>query len=160
MDFILSRKLLYGYIILLPCICLLWINISWASEPLIGPDGDASIKYSAGCIERGDCELNDFVRILIRATEIIFGIVGSLALLMIVYGGLLIILAGETTITGTEKSSKVNKGKDAIKNAIIGLVIVFIAYVVIGFIFKATGADPTGTAWSKTDWFSSKTSGN
>ena len=143
-------------ILLSVAFCLLSVNFCLAakSDILPEPSNDKCPPgYTGNC---GGYTLNDMVEILPMAANWMLGIVGSLALLMFVYGGLLIMLAGETTITGTEKTTKVNKGKDAIKNAIVGLIIVFTSYMIIGFIFTATGTSTSGTSWSNTDWFNNK----
>lgn len=93
-----------------------------------------------------DCTLNDFGVLAINIAGWILGIVGSLSLLMFVYGGVLLLMSGGNTET-------VGKGKQALTNAVIGLIIVLMSYMIIGFVFKATGADATG-AWSKINWFS------
>jgi len=148
MKFVKNRKLFYYFIILLfLCFIVLSANICLAQSGII-PDG--------GKKATGDYELNDFVRVGINASQWILGIVGSLALLMFVYGGLMMILAGVSTRAEGGKDKRINIGKDAIENAIIGLVIVFAAYMIIGFVFRATGVDIGGTAWSKTSWFSEK----
>jgi len=124
------------------------VNICWAN------DGSMVGSLPENCRKTGDCGLNDFVLIFSLYYKRIFGIVGSLALLMFIYGGLMIMLAGETTITGTEKTSKVNKGKDAIRNAIIGLVIVFTTYMIIQFIFTALDVPGAGEGgWATSGWF-------
>jgi len=56
-----------------------------------------------------------------RVIDSILGIVGSLALLMFVFGGL-------TWMTSSGNAEKIQKGKNIIVWAAIGLVIVFFAY--------------------------------
>ena len=58
----------------------------------------------------------------------ILGIVGSLALLMFVYGGL-------TWMLAAGNQEKVQKGKDTFIWAVIGLMVIFSAYALIEFIF-------------------------
>ena len=103
----------------------------------------AALLDNITCAGKGGetCELNEFAQVAVNVSKWILGIVGSLALLMFIYGGLMIMLAGGTTITGTEKTTKVNKGKDAIRNAIVGLIIVFTSYMIIMFTAKALGID-------------------
>ena len=130
------------------CFLFLSANVCFAAA------GQASIwKDMEECRKSGSCSLNDFVRLFANVSQWILGIVGSLALLMFIYGGLMMIIAGVSTRAEGGKDKRINIGKDAIENAIIGLVIVFAAYMIIGFVFKATGVDPSQTAWSKTDWF-------
>lgn len=58
------------------------------------------------------------------------GIVGALALLVFVYGGFLWLTSGG-------EAGKVQQGKDAMKWAIIGLVVVFSSYALVNFVFSA-----------------------
>ena len=144
-----NKKLICFFVLLFFCFLIFSANFCLAQSLL---EDSSQVKYE-GSLEEGDFTLNDFVRVGMRVTEIILGIVGSLALLMFIYGGLMMIIAGVSTRAEGGKDKKINIGKDAIENAIIGLVIVFAAYMIIGFVFKATGVDPSQTAWSKTDWF-------
>jgi len=58
------------------------------------------------------------------------GIVGSIALLMFIYGGFMWL-----TSAGNEK--KITQGKDAIVWAIIGLAIIFLSYALVGFVINS-----------------------
>ncbi len=74
------------------------------------------------CWEQGKCSLDDFLVVFVNVADYILGIVGSLALLLFVIGGLYLLVAqGE--------SSKIQKGKNFIIGAVVGLVIVFGAYI-------------------------------
>ena len=64
-----------------------------------------------------------------RIINSILGIVGSLALLMFVYGGLI-------WMTAAGASEKVQKGKDIILWAIIGLIMVFMSYAAVNFVLR------------------------
>lgn len=63
----------------------------------------------------------------------VFGIVGSLALLMFIYGGL-------TWMTSAGNKEMVDKGKNIIKWAAIGLVIIFTSYAIVRFLIVGIGA--------------------
>ncbi len=63
----------------------------------------------------------------------LLGIVGSAVLFYFVYGGFMWIVSG-----GDEKL--ITKGKDIVKNSIIGLVIVFGAVTMVQFVAKGLGA--------------------
>ncbi len=94
----------------------------------------------------GDYELNDFVGLAIKVSQIILGLTGSLALLFFIYGGAMFLISGGS-------SERVTTAKNIIVGAVVGIFIIFTSYMIIGFVFKATGADIKGTAWSSTDWF-------
>ena len=58
------------------------------------------------------------------------GIVGSIALLMFIYGGFL-------WLTSAGSADKITKGKNVIVWAVIGLVVVFLSYTMVGFVIKS-----------------------
>jgi len=58
------------------------------------------------------------------------GIVGALALLVFIYGGL-------RWLTSAGEPVKIQAGKDAMKWAAIGLVVIFSSYALVSFVFKA-----------------------
>jgi hypothetical protein len=68
-----------------------------------------------------------FLGQVIRA---ILGVVGAVALLMFVWGGIL-------WMTSQGSSEKVKKGKETITWAIFGLLAIFFSYAVIQFIFNS-----------------------
>jgi hypothetical protein len=57
----------------------------------------------------------------------VLGIVGSLALLMFIYGGLV-------WMTASGNSEKVQKGKNILLWATIGLVVIFTSYALVNFV--------------------------
>lgn len=76
-----------------------------------------------------DCDLNDFGRTLYSISKLILGITGSLALLMFVYGGFIWLISG-----GNKEA--VQKGKNILIAATIGIIIVFVAYSAVEFTIK------------------------
>lgn len=65
-----------------------------------------------------------------RIIKTILGIVGVLALLMFIYGGILWMTSGGS-------AEKIKKGKDTIVWAVIGLAFIFFSYTILEFILKA-----------------------
>lgn len=97
--------------------CVLDNNLPTDSSGAVtGPCGDVSI----------------FVWLLLNASNYLFTIIGAIALAMFVYGGFLMIIS-----QGSEE--KITKGTDAIKAAVIGLVIAFGGYFLIRFLGEAIG---------------------
>jgi len=90
-------------------------------------------KYSTG-----DYTLDDIVMIAVRASRWILGIVGSLALLMFVYGGFMFLISSGS-------SDKISKAKAIIVAAMVGLIIVFSSYLIIQFVLKTIGINWDGT---------------
>jgi len=64
----------------------------------------------------------------------VLGIVGSLALLMFIYGGFTWMTAG-----GNQES--ITKGKNILVWATIGLIIIFSSYAIVIFVFEGVGAN-------------------
>ena len=62
----------------------------------------------------------------------ILGIVGSLALVMFIYGGV-------TWMLAAGNQEKVKKGKDILVWATVGLVVIFSAYALVKFVFTGLG---------------------
>ena len=87
-------------------------------------------NYSGNC---GNYTIDDFVVLAVTIAKWILGIVGAVALLFLVYGGFTLILSG-----GNE--DRVRQGKEILTGAIIGLVIVFTAYLIIQFTLTLLGA--------------------
>ncbi|MGE5425823.1 MAG: pilin [Bacillota bacterium] len=65
--------------------------------------------------------------------EKLFGIIGSLALVMFIYGGLI-------WMTSSGSSTQVKKGRDIIVWAIVGMVVIFSAYALVRFVIQGIGA--------------------
>lgn len=64
-----------------------------------------------------------------QAINSILGIVGSLALLMFIFGGL-------TWMTSAGNEEKVKKGRGIIVWAVLGLFIIFTSYALVNFVIK------------------------
>lgn len=79
---------------------------------------------SVGCGNRGDCTLVDIETVIANIGNWILGIVGSLVLLFYIWGGI-------QFLTSAGDSGRVKAGKESLKKATLGLVIVFIAFIAI-----------------------------
>ncbi len=99
---------------------------------LLGQPAFAQSGVAPACGHTGDCQLNDAVNTLISIVEFLLGISGSLALLMFVYGGFVWVMSG-----GSEE--KITKGKTIVRNAVTGLIIVFLAFGVISYTLEKFG---------------------
>jgi len=116
-----KNKYILSFIIILS---LVFFTTNFVSATSIVPQGD---KY-----ETGSYELNDFLLIAVNVSKIILGLVGSLTLLMFVYGGLMMIISSGNT-------EKVTKAKGILLAAVVGLAIVFASYVIIQFVMTSLG---------------------
>ncbi len=91
----------------------------------------------------GGYQLNDLINIGIRVSEIILGLTGSLALLAFVYGGFMFLISSGNV-------EKIEQAKKIIGGAIIGIIIVFTSYLIIGFVLKSLGIENQRLQnWSK-----------
>lgn len=99
--------LIFGAILFLPLLALT------AETPLVNPLGNVT-----------------FEQVTQRAIGVLLGIVGVLALIAFVYGGVV-------WMTSSGDSDKITKGKNIMLWAVWGLVIIFSAYAVLKVIFDA-----------------------
>ncbi len=91
---------------------------------------EAQVELIPECAlsKEGKCSVNDIVQMFVSFTRFLLGFVGAAVLLMLVYGGFLWLASGGNL-------DWVKKGQSVVKNAIIGLVIVFGSYTIVQFIF-------------------------
>jgi len=85
----------------------------------------------------GDYTLDDILGIAIGASRWVLGIVGSLALIMFIYGGFMFLVSAGST-------EKIGKAKEIIVAAVIGLLIVFASYLIIKFVLQSLGLNWNG----------------
>ena len=94
-------------------------------------------KFIPTCAIKGTCDnINDLLQLLVNFGTLIFGIVGSLALLMFVIGGFIMILS-----FGNPERYK--KGMGVVVAAVIGLIIIFGAYLLVEFLLGALNVKDT-----------------
>ena len=67
-----------------------------------------------------------------RVIQAIMGIIGSLALLMFVYGGLVLMMAGGN-------NDSIQKGKNILMWASVGLVAIFSSYALVQMVYSGLG---------------------
>jgi hypothetical protein len=91
-----------------------------------------SIVPQGSKYNNGSYELDDLVGVGINVSNLILGIVGSLALLMFVIGGFLMLISAGN-------SEKVAKAKNILVAAVIGLALVFASYLIINFVMETFG---------------------
>lgn len=82
----------------------------------------------------GSYGLNDVENFGVNIASIILSLVGSLSLLMFIYGGIMFLIS-----SGSQ--DKINKGKDAIKAAVIGLIITFSSVLIIKMFLGGLGIE-------------------
>lgn len=85
-------------------------------------------KTVSGCEQYcGDYQVNGFLSLVVRISEIILVVVGSLSLLAFVAGGFMFLLS-------SGNPSLVSKGKATIIGAVIGLLLVLFSYTIVSFV--------------------------
>ncbi len=125
--------------IILPFFLLMSI---FFQPPQVFAQGETVGKFIPKCLidpptgqreTEGECRsISIFVILLLNVANYLFSIVGALALLFFIYGGFTLILS-------QGNSEQTSKGKDIIVAAIIGLVVVFSAYMLVRFLGEALG---------------------
>jgi len=77
-------------------------------------------------IKEGRIELNDFPIFIVQAIDLITRIAGTIAVLVLVVGGVQYMVGGF--------SDNTDKGKNTIKYALIGLAVSFLAWVIVNLV--------------------------
>ncbi|PLX26579.1 hypothetical protein C0581_04065 [Candidatus Parcubacteria bacterium] len=89
------------------------------------------------CAFSGECRnINDLLQLFINYGEGIFAIIAGFAFAFFVYGGFLMIFS-------FGNAERVKKGQQVLIAAVVGLVIVFSAYIMVDFLLDALGVDST-----------------
>lgn len=73
------------------------------------------------------CGLREALQVFGNITKLLLAIIGSVALLMFIFGGF-------TMILSAGNAERVQKGKNILVNAVIGIAIVFLSWVFINFV--------------------------
>ena len=157
------KKILNCYIIILLIVLILVPNILLAQDTVMPGSGGNNYnnckgdnpcssyknnkdQYAACKQYCGEYEVNDFVALGVHISQIILGIVGSLALLAFVVGGVMFLASGGN-------KNLVDRGKATIIGAVIGLVVVFASYTIISFAASAMGIDINAKNIFNSSWF-------
>ena len=93
------------------------------------PPPGSNMSHATYC---GDYRVNDMVGLAVNIAQWILGIVGSLTLMMFVYGGIMFMVSAGS-------SDKVAQAKKIVVASIIGLLIVFSSWMVVRFATSTIG---------------------
>ena len=147
MKFNFKKKYLKYIISFIFLLSLLFVSSSVLAQGDIIPEasGDTRCK-GLTATECGDYEVNDFIVLAVNASQWILGIVGSLTLIMFVYGGILFLISAGS-------SDKVSQAKKIITSAVVGLLIVFASWLIIRFALGAIGIEWEGKILSNSALF-------
>jgi len=125
---------------LLAFVCLLALH-AFSPAPVFAQASIVNPGYtnaSGTPYTNGNYTLNDILILLIGASRWVLGIVGSLALIMFIYGGLMFLLSAGS-------SDKIGTARKIIVAAVVGLLIVFSSFIIIQFVLKSLGLSWNGT---------------
>jgi len=110
---------------------LLWGNLAFALE-----------LVTCGGPGESPCKISDMLTLVFKIIAIMLNFAGLVAIMFVFWGGLQMILA-------TGSPEKIKKGKDTIRNSLLGLVLVLISYLIVGLVINAV----TGSNQSMQDFF-------
>jgi len=116
------------------------VSLAYGQETGLVPGTDRTCEVNGVVYDAAYCgnyEINDFVVLAINISKWILGMVGSLALIMFVYGGILFLIS-------SGGSEKISQAKKIILAAVIGLIIVFTSYLIIKFVMGTMGLTWSG----------------
>jgi len=125
-------------IFLLIFLGLFLANVSLVYGAGIIPEANGKSCDAGSATYCGNYEVNDFVRLGISVSRWVLGIVGSLSLVMFIYGGIMFLISAGS-------ADSVSKAKKIIIAAVIGLIIVFSSYLIIQFVLRSMGLTWDGT---------------
>ncbi len=101
------------------------IALAQAGVPEPAVDPSAPVVLTDPLNLNTDAPIEDLVARVIKA---FLGIVGTIALVLFLYGGIL-------WLTSAGNSSKVEEGRNVFVWAVLGLVVIFSSYVIVNFVF-------------------------
>ncbi len=90
----------------------------------------------ADCLTTEGCTLCNFIDLFINASNILLALSGTFAILMFVFGGILMI-----TAYGNE--SRVKWGKDVLVATVVGIFIVLFAWTIVNLMIGALTGNPS-----------------
>ena len=103
-----------------------WLNTIGAAE-----GGGLIPTACTDSTQSSDCGITQVFQTIVNFTQVLLALTGSVVILMFVWGGTLMIIGGAAG------SDQITKGKDAIKAAVFGLMIVLGAWLVVNFTILA-----------------------
>lgn len=134
------KKISFFFLIVILAFCFVFVPLVYATNNTGTSGGTNNTGTTGGGDDSGGVVSltnplgsDDIPTIAGRVIEAVLGIVGSLALIMFIYGGIIWM-----TAAGNEQS--VTKGKNIVLWATLGLVVIFSSYALVKFVISAIGA--------------------
>ncbi len=109
-----------------------------------------ALGRDSACLVSGSCSVCDALRVIIKIAEWLTGLSALLVMVVLIYGAFLL-------ITSSGESDKIGDGKNAIKAAVIGLVIVMIAWPAVHLLILVMVGESNDDLGKKlkTGWYNS-----
>lgn len=105
-------------------------------QPVFADEGAKKLELTNPlCYNVKPLETCTLQLIIGRAIKAILGIIGSIALVMFIWGGFQILTAGGS-------ADQVKKGKETLLWATIGLLVIFLSYALVSAVIKAITGQP------------------
>lgn len=118
------------FLLKLSIACLLCLVLFFGSFGFAGAEEQAAGHEESGNGISNPLQCDSVQECIGNFIQTLLGIVGSLALVMFIYGGFMWMLSG-----GNEQ--RIKKGKDILVWSTLGLLIIFTSYAILTFVFKA-----------------------
>lgn len=123
------------------------------------PEGDPQTREAGGifeyasdcCVVIGECSSDDFAIVAFAIIRIVFAAAGVIALLFFIAGGVFMIISGGNQVY-------ISRGKMILRSALIGLAIIFLAWIIVNLIVIAVTGSPTGILFNQEAWYVFRTS--
>ena len=125
-----NKKILLSFF--LTMVVFIFFNIQFTNADCSNTSQDGSVALCDPLANSGITNPQTFIGKIIAAA---LGVVGSLALLMFIYGGF-------TWMTSAGSAEKVTKGKGIMVWAAIGLAVIFSSYALVKFVIDSLVKPP------------------
>ncbi|MFA5421055.1 MAG: hypothetical protein WC280_03485 [Patescibacteria group bacterium] len=119
------KKIFLSFVIIASFFLL--VNSSLAATKVNNPSQDSTVTLS------NPIAAGSFQIVIGSVVSQILGVVGALALLMFIYGGLV-------WMTAAGNDQKITQGKNILMWAAIGLLVIFSSYALVRFVLETIGA--------------------
>lgn len=93
-----------------------------------------NVYQCSNCNSHGDCTLVDFLQVFVNIADIILVLSGIFGMLMMIYNGFMFLIS-------MGDPGRVKSGLEGIKNAFLGIVVVFTAWTIVGIVQDFLGFD-------------------
>ena len=143
-GFLVTPKTVFAGCSYLPCpdaACCSSAGGTWTPDSIV-PGGNSSnapgVSSGATVTLPNPIGVNDPRVIIGNIIKVSLGLVGSVALLLFIYGGLMM-------MTAAGNSDRVSKGRNTLVWAAIGLIVIFGSYALVNFLLQSVAAFKSAT---------------